>query len=71
MDGGRKERTEQEEDDFFNVTIQQSGCSTEHHALQDCFAVTGDWRQCRTEMAQFKTCMDKQRQAKHDPNTVK
>lgn len=70
MDRGKAEKTEQE-DDFFNVTIQQSGCSTEHYALQDCFANTGDWRQCKTEMAQFKICMDKQRKTKHNPNTEK
>lgn len=50
---------EEEEEDFFNVTIQRSGCAKEHYALQDCFADTGDWRKCSKEMAQFKTCMDK------------
>lgn len=50
---------EEEEEDFFNVTIMRSGCAVEHYALQDCFADKGDWRKCGSEMKQFKMCMDK------------
>ena len=68
---GRQQEQEEEEEDFFNVTIQQSGCSTEHYALQDCFADKADWRKCKTEMSQFKMCMDKQRKAKHGSEVKK
>ena len=52
---------EEEEEDFFNVTIERSGCSKEHYALQDCFSDKGDWRQCGAEMTQFRACMVQQK----------
>ena len=71
MEGGGKQETneQEEEDDFFNVAIQRSGCAAEHYALQDCFADKGDWRQCRTEMTRFKTCMNKQKKMKISPGS--
>ena len=74
MEGGQKQvgyKQEDEEEDFFNVTIQRSGCSTEHYTLQECFADKADWRQCKAEMTQFKMCMDEQRKAKHSSEVNK
>ena len=66
MEGGSNEqdRVEEDEEDFFNVAIQRSGCASEHYALQDCFSERGDWRKCGEEMTQFKTCMNKQSKTK-------
>ena len=58
MENNQHESREEDDEDFFNVALQKSGCSREHHALQDCFADKGDWRKCGPEMTQFRNCMD-------------
>ena len=63
------EGEDKEEEDFFNVTIQRSGCGREHHALQDCYWERGDWRKCTNEMTQFRQCMDRQRKEKSNSRT--
>ena len=65
-EGGSKDREGggDEEEDFFNTAIQRSGCAKEHYTLQDCYSNKGDWRECKKEMAQFRTCMDQQRKMK-------
>ena len=58
-----------EEKDTYELMLEQSGCSKQHHALQDCFFENGrDWRKCASEMREFKECMNKQRKQKDHPN---
>ena len=61
----------EEEEDFYNVAIHQSGCADQHYALQDCYSERGDWRQCVLEMRQFKECMATQRKPNNTKHTVK
>lgn len=42
--------------DEWDARIIKTGCDAENLALQLCHYDTGDWRQCREEMAAFRRC---------------
>ncbi|CAG8563797.1 10703_t:CDS:1, partial [Paraglomus occultum] len=48
-----------EEEDFYETTIRQTGCSRENEELQLCFADKRDWRLCREELEKFRECWKK------------
>ncbi|KAL3230159.1 hypothetical protein RNJ44_01522 [Nakaseomyces bracarensis] len=59
-----KEMVEEEEEDgserdSWDKRITDTGCYVENLALQLCHAETNDWRQCFPEMAQFRSCWEK------------
>jgi cytochrome c oxidase assembly factor 4 len=39
--------------------LTKIGCLKEHYQVQDCFFEKKDWRQCQTEIKEFKNCLDK------------
>ncbi|KAG9527613.1 hypothetical protein KCU93_g4973, partial [Aureobasidium melanogenum] len=49
-----------DEPDDWDKRIFSTGCSVENTRLNDCFFEKKDWRQCKTEMEEFKQCWKKQ-----------
>lgn len=54
-----EEESAEDERDDWDKRITDTGCYVENLALQLCHAETNDWRQCFPEMAQFRSCWEK------------
>ncbi|KAH8596021.1 hypothetical protein B0O99DRAFT_686071 [Bisporella sp. PMI_857] len=50
-----------DEPDEWDKRIANTGCAMENMKLNDCFFEKKDWRLCKKEMDQFKSCWKKQR----------
>uniref|UniRef100_A0A8B9PNQ5 Cytochrome c oxidase assembly factor 4 homolog n=1 Tax=Apteryx owenii TaxID=8824 RepID=A0A8B9PNQ5_APTOW len=58
-----KRAKEEEEEDPVDAMIARTGCTAQHHAVQECMAAQQDWRRCQAQVQAFRACMaERQRQ---------
>ncbi|CAG4959149.1 cytochrome c oxidase assembly factor 4 homolog, mitochondrial [Colias croceus] len=50
------------EDDPVETMLKKAGCLDLHYKVQECIATTKDWRQCQTEVNDFRDCITKHKQ---------
>ncbi|XP_025940965.1 cytochrome c oxidase assembly factor 4 homolog, mitochondrial [Apteryx rowi] len=59
----KEEEEEEEEEDPVDAMIARTGCTAQHHAVQECMAAQQDWRRCQVQVQAFRACMaERQRQ---------
>ena len=62
---------QEEEDDRVSLAIKKTGCAELNDELAMCYFDKKDWRQCKTEMVAFKSCMDNYYQSEKRKQDIK
>ncbi|XP_045489679.1 cytochrome c oxidase assembly factor 4 homolog, mitochondrial [Pieris rapae] len=50
------------DDDPVETMLKKAGCLDLHYKVQECINTTKDWRQCQTEVNDFKDCITRHKQ---------
>ena len=54
-----------EELDHVEVMLKKAGCLELHYKVQECMFDTRDWRQCQSQVQDFKKCIEASKQKDH------
>lgn len=59
-----RERPPEGEEDPVENMLKKTGCIELHYKVQECIALSQDWRKCQDEVNAFRNCMSKHQQEK-------
>lgn len=55
----RSTQPKEEEDDPVDSMLKKAGCLDLHYNVQACMVEHKDWRKCKTEVQEFKECIER------------